>query len=44
VTAVLANLGIDQFLANLAQTRKRPCIVTLHVPTETDHVGDNDRG
>ena len=44
MAAVFGNLGIDQLLADLAQAGKGARIIALHVPTESDHVSNEDRG
>ena len=39
---MFGNFRIDNALANLPQPRERSRVITLHVPAEADHVGDED--
>ena len=41
--AVLFNLGLRDFFAQLAQSRKGQRFVALHQPAGADHVGNHDR-
>ena len=40
---VFGNLRIDDAFADLAQPRKRPSIIALHVSAEADYISDEDR-
>jgi len=40
--AVFVDLGVEQGCANLAQARYRPRVVVLHVPAESDDIGNEN--